>query len=108
MAESAQLQGAVCASPMSDVYSLGVLTAEVHGRFRTAMERAVVLGAVKREAAAEASADGEASAEGGGTRHTAARLACEAADSIVRAMLAVRPSERPSAAVVERAAMAFT
>ena len=40
----------------SDVYSLGVVTAEVHGGFRTAMERALVLGALVRQAAGAESA----------------------------------------------------
>jgi serine/threonine protein kinase len=76
----------------SDVYSLGVCAAELHGRFTTAMERAEVLSALKRDAAEAAEA---------------ADVEVDDGHGLVRAMLAANPAERPTTAAAERAARAI-
>ena len=52
-------------SPASDVYSLGVCIAEIHGGFSTAMERAAVISALKRAAARPVAASPEAASAPG-------------------------------------------
>ena len=78
--------------PLSDVYSLGVCTAEIHGGFRTAMERAKTLTALKKEAAA------------GEDAHGATCIFVHDARALVMEMLAAQPEGRPDAASVEGAA----
>ena len=75
--------------------------AEVAGGFGTAMERAVVVGMLRREADAQAGARGAESAAAAGLARPAAELALmpEAAP-LARAMLRYSPSERPRAAEV--------
>ena len=75
----------------SDVYSLGVCAAEVHGGFRTRMERAVVVG---RLATPSASCTDRAPRLLGG----------DAATALARWMLCAEAAARPSAADVSAAA----
>lgn len=115
---SAQAVGAA-----SDVYSLGVTLAEVHGRFGTLMERAQVLGALKEEAAqADVMRDsalnshrfagrpprgGRGGQLGGGVRLPAsvpenAPLAAGSRTGLfARSMLATTPEARPRLEAVE-------
>ena len=86
----------------SDVYSLGICTAEIHAGFGSYMERAKVLEALKREMAARD--DG-----GGGDRSSASVsvMSDERAMKLVERMLAQRPGERPTAACVEGEAKSY-
>ena len=76
--------------PPSDVYSLGVVTAETFGGFSTAMERVTVLEQMKREAASSDSSSSSSEEKG--------------SDRLVRGMLAVRPEARPTLSEVRREA----
>lgn len=97
-------------SPASDVYALGVVTAETFGRFATAMERAATLEAIKREAAAAPGGTHRsvsATEHGSRTPRPAAsppRLASHEADALVCAMLAPLPGKRPQVEAVEETA----
>jgi len=89
-------------SPASDVYSLGVCVAEMHGGFATAMERAAVVGALKK--AAGETTDGKAA--GGGARRTSQpMLSSLEAEELALSMLAPHPTARPMTADVERTAI---
>ena len=89
------------ASPPCDIYSLGVVTAEVFGAFATAMERATVLDGLKREAAAAAAPPREDT-----VRVRAQRIPTRAAEALALRMLATRPSARPRPEAVARQARA--
>ena len=80
----------VVPGPPSDVYSLGVVTAETFGGFSTAMERVTVLEQMKREAASSDSSSSSSEEKG--------------SDRLVRGMLAVRPEARPTLSDVRREA----
>ena len=80
----------VVPGPPSDVYSLGVVTAETFGGFSTAMERVTVLEQMKREAASSDSSSSSSEEKG--------------SDRLVRGMLAVRPEARPTLSEVRREA----
>ena len=86
-------------SPAGDIYSLGVVTAEVFGAFTTVMERAAVIDGLKREAAASA---GGSSC--GATETRRRRLPNADAEELAVEMLTVRPSARPIPATVVRRA----
>jgi len=100
-AGSGPIQAQPPSAPPSDVYSLGVLLAEVHSHFATAMERAVVLSSVKHQAGARTSLSHRQP-----HNKTTVGCVCKVADRLVRAMLARQPNERPTAAEVERDASA--
>lgn len=78
--------------PQSDVFSLGVCAAEIHGGFRTAMERAKTLTALKKAAARE-------------DAHDASSVFVHDARALVMQMLAAQPEARPDAASVESEAI---
>jgi len=77
--------GGACAA--SDLYSLGVVVAEVHGGFNTAMERAIVVSAL-----AATAADGK--------RTTGAALRCQEATPLALQLLQPIPTARPRATEV--------
>ena len=74
---------------------------ECHSHFATAMERAVVLSSFKHQAGARTSISHRQP-----YHKTTVGCLCKVADRLVRAMLAAQPSERPTAAEVERDASA--
>jgi len=86
--------GVSCAS---DIFSLGVLAAEVHGGFTTAMERCVVVSALVAEAAAR-DASGDPLSGGGAVP----RLQCDHAVALVLQLLRPEPTARPTADDVRR------
>ena len=92
------------AGARSDVYSLGVCLAEVHGGFATAMERAAHLSALKRRATnaqlGVATGAPPAGQPGGG-------LADPVAEQLALRMLATSPAARPTALQVERVCRAM-
>lgn len=90
------------ASGSSDVYSLGICLAELHGGFATAMERAAVLSNLKRAAAD----NGRVGALTGG-QATEPMLTDADAEQLVLQMLSTHPMARPTADQVEAACMAM-
>ena len=107
-----------------DVFSLGVCLAEVGGGFQTAMERAVVVGALRRDADVEAEAEAEAArarlgevwamglvppqrAPAAPVAPTAELAVLPEAAPLARRMLRHAPTARPSAAEVREAALAM-
>jgi len=80
-------------SPASDIYSLGICVAEIHGRFGTVMERAAVISALKKVAEGEPADD-------------TAHMTDLEAQELALSMLAPHPAARPSTAHVERFAHA--
>jgi len=100
--------------PPSDVFSLGVVLAECHGHFATQMERVSVLealtavGPVKSPVlATPSSRSSPPRSLSSGDRHVRPPLGCDAADALVRRMLAPATAERPSAAQVEQLALSY-
>jgi len=117
------------AAPVSDgragdVFALGVCLAEVGGGFQTAMERAVVVGALRRDADVEAEAEAAAArarlgevwamglvppqrAPAAPVAPTAELAVLPEAAPLARRMLRHAPTARPSAAEVREAALAM-
>ena len=108
--------------PPSDVFSLGVVLAECHGRFATQMERVSVLDALTAVSSADSAPpatppSGAPKPQGlpprlpqsPSSRNGTARpaLGCDSADALVRRMLAPATVERPSAAEVEQLARSY-
>ena len=115
------------AAPVSDgragdVFALGVCLAEVGGGFQTAMERAVVVGALRRDADVEAEAEAAAArarlgevwamglvppqrAPAAPVAPTAELAVLPEAAPLARRMLRHAPTARPSAAEVREAAL---
>ena len=105
-----------------DVFALGVCLAEVGGGFQTAMERAVVVGALRRDADLEAEAAaaravlgevwamglvGPPDAPAAPAAPTAELAILPEAAPLARRMLRQAPAARPSAAEVREAALAM-
>jgi len=95
-------------SPASDVFSLGVCIAEIHGGFSTAMERVAVLSSLKTAAARPATSPEIARAPRvwGREFKPLLPLTSSPSEALVLEMLSPEPKRRPSLLDVERAAHA--
>jgi len=93
-------------SPASDVFSLGVCIAEIHGGFSTAMERVAVLSSLKTAAARPAASPVTARAPRGWGHEfkPLLPLTSSPSEALVLQMLSPEPKRRPSLLDVERAA----
>ena len=80
--------------PASDMYSMGVVAAEVHGGFTTAMERSIVVGGL---AAATAGGRRRTAVQSGGRAAADPRLPNEHATTLVRRLLQPELTARPTA-----------